>query len=154
MWTYEVVGSIRFDGIAIDVYDDVNEPLFALTDVAKLIGYRVDHAARLTDLCESDEYSFAMAWRGKRKVKTAFVTEMGLYNILSQMRLDTARKWRRIIHEEIIAMRKERSWDIIRQFDEWDHRLNDLYIDEETGILMESVTIPGGDVEQRPYKCD
>jgi hypothetical protein len=30
--------------------------------------------------------------------------------------------------------------------------LDDLYIDPETGILMQSVTVRGGDVEQIPYK--
>ena len=27
-----------------------------------------------------------------------------------------------------------------------------IYFDEETGMLMRSVTIPGGDVEQVPYE--
>ena len=37
------------------------------------------------------------------------------------------------------------------QFDEWDHALDAIYYDEETGLIMESVTVQGGDVDQIPY---
>ena len=49
-------------------------------------------------------------------------------------------------------MRRSRGLDIIAQFDEWDHVLDTLYFDEETGILMQSVTVQGGDVEQVIYE--
>ena len=38
------------------------------------------------------------------------------------------------------------------QFEEWDELLDTIYIDQETGILMQSVTVAGGDVEQVPYE--
>ena len=81
-----------------------------------------------------------------------FVTENGLYNIMSQSRMDTARKWRRIIHDELINLRRSRGKNVVEQFDDWDHELDTLYFDEETGILMQSVTVQGGDVEQVPYE--
>ena len=80
-----------------------------------------------------------------------FVTEIGLYNILSQSRVTTARKWRQIVHQQLIDMRKERGKDIVEQFEEWDNMLDDIYYDEETGMLMQSVTVAGGDVEQIPF---
>jgi hypothetical protein len=42
--------------------------------------------------------------------------------------------------------------DVVEQFEEWDHELDDLYYDEETDTLMQSVTVPGGDVEQVPFE--
>ena len=81
-----------------------------------------------------------------------FITENGLYNVLSQSRKPIARKWRRIIHDEIIRLRKSHNMDILMQFEKWDHELDTLYIDEETDILMQSVTVQGGDVEQVPYE--
>ena len=41
---------------------------------------------------------------------------------------------------------------IVEQFEEWDHELDTIYFDEERGILMQSVTVAGGDVEQVPYE--
>ena len=79
-------------------------------------------------------------------------SENGLYNILSQSRKPIARKWRRIIHNEIIRLRKANAMDILQQFDRWDDELDTLYVDPETGILMQSVTVQGGDVEQVPYE--
>lgn len=36
--------------------------------------------------------------------------------------------------------------------DDIDHFLDDLFYDEETGQLMQSVTVQGGDVEQIPFE--
>lgn len=36
--------------------------------------------------------------------------------------------------------------------EEWDHAMDNIYFDEGTGQLMQSVTIPGGDVIQIPYE--
>ena len=47
--------------------------------------------------------------------------------------------------------RKSRGMTIKDQFDEWDDLLDTVYFDEKTGILMQSVTVAGGDVEQVPY---
>ena len=81
-----------------------------------------------------------------------FVTETGLYNVLAQSRKPIARAWRRVIAEELIALRRSRGKNISEQFEDWDHRADAIYFDEETGMLMRSVTVPGGDVEQVPYE--
>ena len=36
--------------------------------------------------------------------------------------------------------------------EEIDHFLDDLFYDEETGMLMQSVTVAGGDVDQVPFE--
>lgn len=149
------VGRIEFDGKTLPVYKDLNEPLFLVSDIAWLCGlcchqglakYHVQH---LTASCELDEVVNALDG-----LPGPFVTELGLYNILSQERGPLGRKWRRVVHDEIVKTRRQRSLDIIDQFDEWDHELDTLYIDEETGILMQSVTVAGGDVEQVVYKSE
>ena len=81
-----------------------------------------------------------------------FISELGLYNVLSQSRKPIARGWRRIVHQELINLRRSRKKNIVEQFDDWDEELEGIYFDEETGILMQSVTMPGGDVEQIPVE--
>lgn len=149
----EAVGVIKFDSVSIDVYGDINEPLFIARDVAKLIGYRVDNTNHLVeDLCESDEYLRVSVVRSGQKRLVLAVTEMGLYNILSQSRLDSARKWRRIIHTELINMRKEDNRSISEQFEIWDNMANDIWFDEETGKMMEAINDPRGDVIVREFE--
>lgn len=146
------VGTIRFDNHCLDVYSDVNEPLFKAVDVAKLIDYSAGNTWKMLELCEHDEkLNLPMVVAGQRRA-ISFVTELGLYNILSQSRKPIARKWRRIVHDELINMRKSKSMDILAQFDVWDSILDDLYIDPETGILMQSITVQGGDVDQVPFE--
>lgn len=78
------------------------------------------------------------------------MTETGLYNVLSQSRKPIARAWRRIIHEELITLRKTRGKNIAEQFEDWDNQADTIFFDEETGMMMQSVTVAGGDVEQIP----
>lgn len=150
----EVVGKIEFDNVSLDVYQSVNVPLFRASDVAELIEYSTNNTWKMLELCEADEkLTLPLVVAGQKRIVT-FVTENGLYNILSQSRKPIARKWRRIVHDELIRARRERGLDIIARFEEWDHELDTLYFDEETGILMQSVTVQGGDVEQVIYEGD
>ena len=147
----EVVGTISFDKKLLDVYSSLDEPIFKASDVANMIEYSGGNTWKMLEMCEQDEkLNLPMVVAGQRR-NVSFITETGLYNILSQSRKPIARKWRRIIHDELVRLRKARNFDIIQQFDEWDHELDTLYIDEETGILMQSVTVQGGDVIQVPY---
>lgn len=146
------VGIIKFDNKLLNVYVSVNEPIFRATDIASMIGYSEGNTWKLLELCEHDEkLNLPMVVAGQRR-NVSFVTERGLYSILEQSRKPIARKWRRVINDEIIKLRRARGADIIKQFEDWDHALDDLYFDEETGILMQSVTVQGGDVIQVPYE--
>ena len=145
-----VVGTVKFDGRHLDVYSSLNEPLFKAADVANMIDYSSGNTWKMLEMCEEDEkLNLPMVVAGQRR-SVSFITENGLYNVLSQSRKPIARKWRRIIHDELIRLRKSRSMDIISRFQEWDHELDTLFIDPETGILMQSVTVQGGDVIQVP----
>lgn len=146
------VGTIKFDNYLLDVYESLDEPLFRAADVADMIGYSTTNIYKMTELCEADEkLLLTMVIAGQRR-NVIFVTERGLYDILEQSRKPIARKWRRVINNELIALRKARNLDILARFEEWDHELDNIYFDEETGIMMESVTVQGGDVEQVPYR--
>lgn len=101
-------------------------------------------------MCEADEkLNLPLVVAGQRR-SVSFITETGLYNVLSQSRKPIARAWRRVIHEELIQLRKTRGMNVIQQFEDWDSKADSIYFDEETGMLMQSVTVPGGDVEQIP----
>ena len=147
----KVVDSLKFDGRSLDVYSSTDVPLFKVSDIAEMIGYSSGNAWSLLELCEADEklnLTVLVAGQGR---KTSFVTESGLYNILSQSRMPFARKWRKIIHAEIILLRRSRGKSVVDQFEDWDRVSDTIYFDEETGIMMQSVTVAGGDVEQIPY---
>lgn len=146
-----VVGTISFDNRLLNVYTSLDNPLFRATDIASMIDYSDGNSWKMLQMCEEDEkLNLPMVVAGQAR-QVAFVTENGLYNILSQSRKPIARKWRRVIHNELIRMRKEKEMNVVEQFDEWDDLLDTVYWDEERGMLMQSVTIPGGDVEQIPY---
>ena len=147
-----IVGTITFDKRQLDVYSSLDEPIFRAADVAKMIDYSEGNTWKMLEMCEEDEkLNLPMVVAGQRR-SVSFITETGLYNVLSQSRKPIARKWRRVIHDELVRMRKAHNFNIIQQFDEWDHEADTLYIDEETGILMQSITVQGGDVEQVPYR--
>ena len=149
-----IVGTITFDKKLLNVYSSLDEPLFKASDVANMIEYSDGNTWKMLEMCEQDEkLNLPLVVAGQTR-QVSFVTERGLYNILSQSRKPIARKWRRVIHDELIRLRKSRNMDILERFREWDHALDDIYFDEKTGILMQSVTIQAGDVIQVPFKGD
>jgi prophage antirepressor-like protein len=148
----EIVGRIKFDGYILDVYNDLDVPYFLAVEIAKLIDYSAGNTAEMLRTLEEDEHLLVTLQRSGQRRQVRMVTELGLYNVLSQSRKPIARKWRRIVHSNLVMMRRNNRLTIDEQFEEWDAMLDDLYIDPETGILMQSVTVRGGDVEQIPYK--
>lgn len=150
----EILGTISFGNKLLDVYSSLDRPLFKASDVANMIDYSSGNVWKMLEMCEEDEkLNLPMVVAGQRR-STSFVTETGLYNVLSQSRKPIARGWRRIIHDELIRLRKSRGKDIIEQFEDWDHELDTIYFDEETGVMMQSITVQGGDVIQIPYETD
>ena len=148
----KVVGTIKLGGQELNVYSSLDEPVFKAADIAMMLDYSAGNVWNLLGMCEEDEKLLLTMVVAGQKRQVSFVTERGLYNILEQSRKPLARKWRRVINNELIALRKARNMDILDRFEEWDHELDNIYFDEETGMIMESVTVPGGDVEQVPYR--
>lgn len=146
----EIVGTVVFMEHFLPVYKSLDAPLFKASDIASLIDYSEGNVWKMLEMCEADEkLNLPLVVAGQRR-SVSFVTETGLYNVLSQSRKPIARAWRRIIHEELINLRKSRGKNVSEQFEDWDHQADSIYFDEETGILMQSVTTVGGDVEQIP----
>jgi len=147
-----VVGTISFGNRILEVYSSVDTPLFKASDVGTMIDYSHGNMWNMLQMCEEDEkLNLPMVVAGQRR-SVSFLTETGLYNVLSQSRTPIARKWRRIVHDELIRLRKSRNKDIIDQFEDWNSELDTIFIDPETGVMMQSVTVSGGDVIQVPYK--
>ena len=148
----KVVGTIKLGGQELEVYSSLDEPVFKAADIATMLDYSAGNVWNLLGMCEEDEkLTLTMIVAGQRR-QVSFVNERGLYNILEQSRKPLARKWRRVINNELIALRKARNLNIIDRFEEWGHELDNIYFDEETGMIMESVTVAGGDVEQVPFR--
>lgn len=148
----KIVGEIKFQTKTIPIYGDLDAPLFRALDIADLVEYGEGNVWALTRLCEEDEYlKLPLLVSGQHR-QTTFVTETGLYNILSQSRKPIARAWRRVVHEELIVMRRSQGKDVAAKFEEWAEMADNIYFDEERGCLMRSVTVAGGDVEQVPFE--
>lgn len=148
----KIVGEIRFQNTVIPVYGDLDKPLFKASDIADLVEYGNGNVWNLVRLCEEDEHLLLPLAVGGQKRQVTFITETGLYNILSQSRKPLARAWRRVVHEELIALRRSQGKNVAEKFDEWNDLADNIYFDEERGCLMRSVTVQGGDVEQVPYE--
>ena len=146
----KIVGNINCMDHTLPVYESLHAQKFKASDIATAIDYSDGNVWKMLEMCEADEkLNLPLVVAGQRR-SVSFVTEIGLYNILSQSRKPIARAWRRIIHEELIALRIARGKNIAEQFEDWDKQADAIYFDEGTGMLMQSVTVPGGDVEQIP----
>ena len=88
------------------------------------------------------------------------VNEIGLYDILLNSNCLEARKFRRWTGSVLQRLRKRvglAGYEVMRMTEpeiqeDIDHILDTLFYDEETGQLMQSVTVQGGDVEQVPFE--
>ena len=84
------------------------------------------------------------------------VNEIGIYEALFASRKLEARKFRRWSATVLQKLRSQvglEQYEVMRMTDadiqeDIDHILDTLFYDEETGKLMQSVTVAGGDVEQ------
>lgn len=88
------------------------------------------------------------------------VNEIGIYEALFSSRRLEAKKFRRWSASVMQKLRKRvglEGYEVMRMTDadiqyDIDHILDTLFWDEETGRLMQSVTLQGGDVDQVPFE--
>lgn len=88
------------------------------------------------------------------------VNELGIYEALFASRKLEARKFRMWAGTVMQKLRKNvglEQYEVMRMTepeiqDEIDDILDTLFYDEETGKLIQSVTVQGGDVEQVPFE--
>lgn len=97
--------------------------------------------------------------RARKSQDMLAVNEIGIYEALYSSRKLEARKFRRWSATVMQKLRRHvglEGYEVMRMTDEdvqeqIDHFLDDLFYDEETGMLMQSVTVAGGDVDQVPF---
>lgn len=88
------------------------------------------------------------------------VNEIGIYETLFSSRKLEARQFRRWTAGVLKKLRKHvglEGYEVMRMTDQdiqddIDHFLDDLFYDEETGQLMQSIVVAGGDVDQVPFE--
>lgn len=98
--------------------------------------------------------------RARKSQDMLAVNEIGIYEALFASRKLEARKFRRWSASVMQKLRKSvglEGYEVMRMTDkdiqdDIDHILDTLFWDEETGKLMQSVTVQGGDVEQIPFE--
>lgn len=146
------IGVIQFNDQKLDVYGTAKRPCFIAADVAKVIDYSDGNTGEMLSCLEKDEFAKVAMVRGGQRRSVWVISELGLYNLLGQSRKPIARMWRRVVHQQLVTARIAKGITVEEQFDEWDALLDSIYIDPKTGIMMQSVTVAGGDVEQVPYE--
>lgn len=131
----DVVDVIRFEDMVLNVYShpSTEEPCFRLKDI---------DSVKILDEIEADEF-----FKCEGEI---YLTEMGLYNVLAHQNSPKARIWRRVIFEQLRSHRLFNHLSMSEQFEDWQEEADKYYIDEETGKLMMSITVEGGDVIQVP----
>lgn len=140
-----------------------------LKDICDALALRTDKVAQRLDsdmltriLVEvSDHPSKVDRSRGENKTRWMLaVNEIGIYEALYASRKLEARQFRKWSASVMQKLRKHvglEGYEVMRMTDpdvqeEIDHFLDDIFYDEETGKLMRSVTVAGGDVDQVPFE--
>ena len=98
--------------------------------------------------------------RGAKSFWMLAVNEIGIYEALYASRRLEARKFRRWSASVMKKLRAKvglEQYEVMKMTDpeiqdNIDNILDTLFWDEETGRLMQSVTVQGGDVEQIPFE--
>lgn len=108
----------------------------------------------------SEPYSTGVRSRGDNKTRPMLVvSEEGIYETLFASRKLEARKFRRWTFKTLKRLRNDvglKGYEVLKMTDsdvqdEIDFILDTLYWDPEKKCVMQSVTVQGGDVEQRFY---
>ena len=100
--------------------------------------------------------------RARKTQDMLAVNEIGIYEALFASRKLEARKfrlWSATVLQKLRSQIGLEQYEVMRMTepdiqDEIDHMLDNLFYDEETGTLMQSVTVEGGDVIQVPFGED
>ena len=144
---------------------EVNGEWYAiLKDICAALALRTDKVASRVDpdtlqrvrvdVC--DHLSREVRSRARKTQDMLAVNEIGIYEALFASRRLEARKFRRWSATVLQKLRSQvglEQYEVMRMTDadiqeDIDHILDTLFYDEETGKLMQSVTVAGGDVEQ------
>ena len=139
-----------------------------LKDICDALDLRTDSVSQRLDpsMVErvrvniSDHNSTGVSSRARKTQDMLAVNEIGIYEALFASRRLEARKFRRWSAEVMKKLRSKvglAGYEVMKMTepdtqDKIDWILDSLYYDEETGLVMQSVTVPGGDVDQIPFE--
>ena len=162
---------LKFNDMWWAVLKDV---CFALGLEARFTARRIDEEFLLKRNVPMDETCFESTPHSRRHTNgymMLLVNEMGIYQCIDGSRKLEARKFRRWYPQMISKLRqgiglegymamemmdervqKHIDVQLDKFIPEFDPYIDDIFFDEETGILMKTVTLPGGDVEVVPYE--
>ena len=139
-----------------------------LKDICDALDLRTDSVSQRLDpsmvervrVDVSDHNSKGVSSRARKTQDMLAVNEIGIYEALFASRRLEARKFRRWSAEVMKKLRSKvglAGYEVMKMTepdtqDKIDWILDSLYYDEETGLVMQSVTVPGGDVDQIPFE--
>lgn len=139
-----------------------------LKDICDALDLRTDSVSQRLDpsmvervrVDVSDHNSTGVSSRARKTQDMLAVNEIGIYEALFASRRLEARKFRRWSAEVMKKLRSKvglAGYEVMKMTepdtqDKIDWILDSLYYDEETGLVMKSVTVPGGDVDQIPFE--
>lgn len=140
-----------------------------LKDICDALALRTDKVASRLDpdmldrvkIEVSDHPSKVDRSKGENRYRWMLaVNEIGIYEALYSSKKLEARKFRRWSATVMQKLRRHvglEGYEVMRMTDsdvqdDIDHFLDDLFYDEETGQLMQSIVVAGGDVDQVPFE--
>ena len=157
-WCGHEIRFIEKDGEWWAILKDICD---ALKLKSKHVSQRLDSDMLERVLVEtSEDGSNDLRSRGENKSRWMLaVCEDGIYEALYASRRLEARKFRRWSSTVMKKLRREvglEGYEVMRMTepeiqDSIDHILDSLFYNPETGVLMQSVTVQGGDVVQVPF---
>ena len=156
-WCGHNIRFIEIDGEWLAILKDICD---ALNLRSKDVSQRLD-PSMIKKVKVSKDGSNDVRSRGYNNTRWMLaINELGIYESLFASRRPEARKFRRWSATVMQKLRNQvglEGYEIMRMtdkdiHDDIDHILDTLFWDEETGKLMQSITVQGGDVEQIPFE--
>lgn len=156
-WCGHNIRFIEIDGEWLAILKDICD---ALNLRSKDVSQRLD-PSMIKKVKVSKDGSNDVRSRGYNNTRWMLaINELGIYESLFASRRPEARKFRRWSATVMQKLRNQvglEGYEIMRMTDkdiqdDIDHVLDTLFWDEETGKLMQSITVQGGDVEQIPFE--
>ena len=153
-WCGHDIRFVKVNGEWYAILKDICDALDLRTDkVASRLDPDMLERVRV-DVC--DHLSREVRSRARKTQDMLAVNEIGIYEALFASRRLEARKFRRWSATVLQKLRNQvglEQYEVMRMTEpeiqeDIDHILDTLFYDEETGKLMQSVTVAGGDVEQ------
>lgn len=157
-WCGYDIRFVEIDGEWYAILKDICDALDLRTDS---ISQRLDPSmVERVRVNVSDHNSTGVSSRARKTQDMLAVNEIGIYEALFASRRLEARKFRRWSAEVMKKLRSKvglAGYEVMKMTesdtqDKIDWILDSLYYDEETGLVMQSVTVPGGDVDQIPFE--